>query len=290
MPDRKSARRRPSFALKGTLQERLDQGLNEALFAGSGARIAQAAARDWSRAAWAPAARLAEAARCDKAALSRFVRRLGYSDYTAFQRAARAIAEKDDLPGPMATEADEDVNNQATWLKEQLILLEHDAMKPINALTSDARERLADQVRLVAFRLSRARSILITAATPSAVQWLSPIRHIFASGLDIPVQILGSPKSKSELERGDHLIILHVHDRKHPGQPLLEMEKYIWDNSESHSVKGVHIVVGEQAPAETDAQRVLHVQDGCDLAAGAVAMINICCVLMREILNRQAGR
>jgi hypothetical protein len=29
---------------RGTLQERLDQGLNEALFAGSGARIAQAAA------------------------------------------------------------------------------------------------------------------------------------------------------------------------------------------------------------------------------------------------------
>ena len=290
MPDRKSARYRPSYALTGTLQERLDHGLNEGLFARSGARIAQAAARDWSRAAWAPAARLAEAARCDKAALSRFVRRLGYSDHTAFQRAARAMAEKDDLPGPMAMEADEDVNNQAKWLKEQLILLEQDAMKPINALTPDAREGLADQVRLVAFRLSRAQSILITSATPSAVQWLSPIRHIFASGLGIPVQILGSPKSKSAPEKGDHLIILHLHDRKHPDQSLPEMETYVWGAPGNLSIKGVHIVVGEEAPAETDAQRVLHVHDGCDLGAAVVAMINICCVLMRETVQRKGGR
>lgn len=290
MPDRKSARHRPSYGLTGTLQKRLDHGLNEGLFAGSGARIAQAAARDWSRAAWAPAARLAEAARCDKAALSRFVQRLGYSDYTAFQCAARAMAEKDDPPGPMAMEADEDVNNQAKWLKEQLNLLEHDAMKPINALTPDAREGLADQVRLVAFRLSRARSILITSATPSAVQWLSPIRHIFASGLDIPVQILGSPKSKSAPEKGDHLIILHVHDRQRPDRSLLETEKYIWATSENHAAKGVHIVVGELAPAKTDAQRVLHLHDGCELTAGVVAMINICCVLVRATAQRKAGR
>lgn len=117
-----------SYGLSGPLNMRIGQGLQDGLFKGAAREIATAISSDWHRTAWAPAARLAEAAGCDKALFSRFVRQIGYENYFEFQREALSVVNRssetivsDEFP-------------KTEWLQQQMEGLNRDQSEYIRAL------------------------------------------------------------------------------------------------------------------------------------------------------------
>lgn len=267
----------PSFNLTGSLSTRIKEGLAKGKLSDSQIRIARTIIEDWSRTAWAPATQLAQRAGCNKSTVSRFIRQLGYSDHAALQRAASHEA---NLTDPDIDES------KTSWLMQEIARLDHDAKAHSVSLEGDVLEHHADQVQFVAARLSRAKRIVIIAATEDAKWWLPAIYNLFAANLKTPV-ILDRPTHKWEPKQGDHKILLHIGNPASSSRP----EPSDWALAKKDGYYAAHLVVGSAAAhSPSDTQRVLHVQDSTDYLAGLAMLINTCIIIIREIARRDSSK
>ena len=269
----------PSYNLNGPLNVRIMQGLQDGLFVGAAREVATAISSDWHRTAWAPAARLAEAARCDKALLSRFIRQIGYDNYVEFQRAAIAVVNG----SSEATASDEFPETE--WLQQQMTGLNRNQFEYIQAQAPQDLEELADQVKHVSWLIARAQRILITAATPGALKFVAAVSAVFAASSEVPVIDMREGENH-HLSKDDHLIFLHVQDtdgaETSDGVALLD-----WACPDYSKTKRLHIVVNGDPVTRTSLRRVLDLHDGSDPIAAIAVALNICCVVAREAAKRK---
>lgn len=271
----------PSFNLTGSLSTRIKEGLAKGKLSDSQIRIARTMMEDWSRTAWAPATQLAQRAGCNKSTVSRFIRQLGYSDHAALQRAAQSAASHE----TKLTDPDID-ESKTSWLMQGLARLEHDAKAHSVNLEGDVLEHHADQVQFVAARLSRAKRIVIIAATEDAKWWLPAVYDLFVSSLTIPVFIDRSTHKWSP-KQGDHKLLLHIGNPASSSRPELSD----WALAKKDGYYAAHLVVGSAAAhSPSDTQRVLHVDDRTDHLAGFAMLINTCIIIIREIAQRDSSK
>ena len=142
-------------------------------------------------------------------------------------------------------------------------------------------EELADQVKHVSELIARAQRILITAATPGALVFVSAVAAVFAASSEVPV-INMTEGENHQLSNDDHLIFLHVQDTD--GTETSEVAALPnWACPDFSKNKRLHIVVNGDAVTRTGLRRVLDLHDGSDPIAAIAAMINICCVISRRL-------
>lgn len=267
----------PSYGLSGSIFARIRQGLAEGIFNAADRNIAMAMSEKWHLTAWAPASRLAEQVGCDKATVSRFVRRLGYADYRALQRAAQSETGQGSDRHLSYESGTDDIlpikNSGAAQLAMQL----HDF------------DRFAEQINVVASRISRATQIVIAGASKAADPWVPAIEDLFASCM---VTLVRKAAAYDELapRAGNHLIIIHVGPSISVGAEKNNCSSFHWGQAAADKVHAVHLVVGNSAPEQTDAQRVLHLQDDSDRLAGLSMMIEVCVLLIREAIRRDPAK
>jgi hypothetical protein len=250
------------YGLTGPISERIKQGLADGIFKEAERNIAVAMAENWQQTSWAPASRFAEQAGCDKATVSRFVRRLGYTDHRALQLAARLEVVRDPDTHPP-----------------------HDANAALQDLKPHDFGRYVEQIEIVASRLSRAKQIVIAGATTGADPWISAIEDLFAAGMMTPVR-KAAADDKLAARTGNHLIVVHIDPLSSIGNTGTDNTSHNWRQAAEDGVHAVHLVVGKIAPEQTDAQRVLHLQDDTDRLAGLSMMTDVCVIMIREAIRR----
>ena len=279
MARKAKSRTYPSYKLNGPLNVRIVQGLQDGLFVGAAREVATAISSNWHRAAWAPAARLAEAAECDKALLSRFVQQIGYENYVEFQRAAISVvnSSSDAIVSDEFPETD--------WLQQQMKGLNRNQSEYFLAQAPEELEELADQVKHVSRLIARAQRVLIAAATPGATAFVSAIAAVFAANSKVPVTAM-LKREGIELNDGDHLVFLHVKGAE-SAENSGGTAQSDWAHPDFLKSKRLHIVVNGDAVARTGLRRVLDLHDGSDPIAAIAVMVNICCVVAREVAKRE---
>lgn len=249
------------YGLTGPVSERIKQGLTDGTFKAAERNIAVAMSENWQQTSWAPASRLAEQAGCDKATVSRFVRRLGYADHRALQLAARSE------------------------LVHELDPPSHDASADLLTLKPHDFGQYVEQINVVAFRLSRAKQIVIAAATTSADPWLFAVEDLFSSSMVTPVR-KAEADDKLAPRVGNHLIVVHVDPLFSVGNTEIDNTSHNWRQTAEDGAHAVHLVMGKIAPEQNYAQRVLHLQDDTDRLAGLSMMIDVCVIMIREAIRR----
>ena len=176
----------------------------------------------------------------------------------------------------------EEVDGKAQWFRDQLSSLRKTQFTYIDSLEEVDFELLADQVFLVAYRISRVQRLLIGAATPGAIEWLPTARILFATMTGIPIETIegGGP---DRLKNSDHVILLH-------GPNLGESEsgsggelRLVPPNLDLAGNMCVHIVLGTDAPARSDRHRLIRIDDGTSSGGGVIAALNICCVIAQAV-------
>lgn len=273
-----------SHDLSGPLSKRIEEGLAQGTFTAAEQAIALAMLDDWHQTAWAAAARLAERAACDKAAVSRFVRRLGYANHVALKVAAQAeINTQEDLvpSGP-----EEAVGDKSRWLMHEITRLESDTKAFILGSDDHEIEEIADQMDFIASRLSRANRIVIAAATTGAIPLVPVVRELFASGMTTTVQ---RPEQNETLapKVGNFLVVLHADSSSESlGARIGDQGLYDWKQATVDGVHAVHLVVDGANPQRTYDHRVLHLHDGSDRLASISMLISACTMLIREATRR----
>lgn len=250
------------YGLTGPISERIKQGMADGTFKAAERNIAMAMSENWQQTSWAPASRLAEQAGCDKATVSRFVRRLGYADHRALQLAVRSEVVHD--PDPLPS---------------------HDANAALLALKPYDFGQYVEQIEVVASRLSRAKQIVIAAATTDADPWISAIEDLFGAGMVTPVR-KAATDDKLAPRVGNHLIVVHVGPSFSAGTKGSDHTSYNWGQASADGVHAVHLVVDKSGPEQTDAQRVLHLQNDTDRLTGLSMMIDVCAIMIREAIRR----
>lgn len=274
--------------LTGPLSKRIADGLAQGKFTATEQTIAVAMQADWYLTALAPAARLVEHAGCDKAAVSRFVRRLGYAGHFALQEAAREEIKPQDTQEHPETDGAED--GQSSWLLHEIAQLENDAKAFIlNAQGRDL-EETADQIQVTASRLSRATRILIAAATTGATQWVPIVQGLFASAMTAEVNEVDADTTLAA-KSGNFLVILHAGPSSHfSAKAMGDKDLYDGKTANIDGVHAVHLVVDGAEPAGSYNHRVLHLHDGADRLAGLSMLINTCIILIREATKREPSK
>lgn len=276
------------YELTGALSKRIEDGMIQSKFTLGEQAIAIAMSEDWHQTAWAPAARLAENARCDKAAISRFVRRLGYTNHSEFQRAAQAEINTQEY----LEERDRDVTKEdkSGWLMREIAQLERDTKAFILQSEDHELEETADQIEFTASRLSRANRIIVAAATTGAIPLVPIVQELFASGLTTSVNEV-VPDETIAAKVGNFLVILHA------GSSLgtldtaaLDREPYDWGQTATHGVHAVHLVIDGKSPQRTYDHRILYLHDGNDRPASISMLISTCIILIREATRRAPSK
>lgn len=276
-----------SYGLTGSLSARISQGLEQNAFTSTDRRIAKVIAANWQQSAYGAAAVLAEQAGCDKASVSRFIKRLGYNSHDEFKLSAQALlAQQIDLDAFDNAGVDDD---ETSWVMEQFLDLASESTAHIQTFGNEDREEFEDQVRFIASRISRAKCIYVVAATTGAVPLLPVIEGIFSSLMTIPVGEISTGKVL-KAHVGNHLIVLHA--------PSFTQDTTAEDCASTllqpadECVFSAHLVVGSEAPAKTNARRVLHLHDGTDRIAALSMLTNTCMIMVREaiMLNRSRAR
>lgn len=274
--------------LTGPLSNRIKEGLGQGKFTPAEQAIAIAMLEDWHRTALSPAARLAEHANCDKAAVSRFVRRLGYSSHLEFKRAAQAEINRQDYQAEERfVGADEE---KSSWLMREIAHLENDAKAFILKSGSRELEETADQIELTASRLSRANRIIIVAATTGAIPFVPVIQELFASSMAAAV---GEAFTAEAIPPrvGNFLVILHAGSSPYfSATAIRDREIYDWKAANIGGVHAVHLVIDGADPERSNSHRVLHLHDGGDRLAGLSIMISTCIILIREATKRAPSK
>lgn len=276
------------YGLTGSLSKRIEEGMAKGKFTLGEQAIAVAMSDDWHQTAWAPATRLAESARCDKAAISRFVRRLGYANHSELQRAAQAEINSQEYPEDRHRDVTEE--DKSGWLMHEIARLERDTKAFILKSKYHELEETADQIEFTASRLSRADRIIIAAATTGAIPLMPIVQELFGSGMMTVVKE-ATTTEKLAAKVGNFLVILHAGSSSSSLETVAQDRGlFDWTQAATDRVHAVHLVIDGANPQGTYDHRILRLHDGSDRLAGISMLISTCIVLIREATRRDSSK